>query len=215
MLNYMFMRRKREILLLSIVEMCIIAIFGIITIITNASGIADICIVFGIGVVIVAEVVMGITLLPHEFNYAVGMGRTRKEFYKCNVIITLLYLVICYLIMIAAALGFMVIGFKGEALGIIINPIYSVIIMIVTIFSQFLYLWLFIEHQKVAYIVWIVSCIIVSNLVENSMEIADALIEGTMLDGYGEMIVFALGGIVYTLGFVFVSRKILRMQVRE
>ncbi|MBQ4068704.1 MAG: hypothetical protein IJC76_05590 [Lachnospiraceae bacterium] len=213
MFTYMLERRKREIKLLSIIVICSIAVFGIIAKINNAAAIVDIGITFSIGVVIVAEVIMGITFLPHEFNYAVGMGRTRKEFYKCNVIVTLLYLSISYMIMIVAALGFVVINIKGEAFGVITNPVYSIVVIVATIFSQFFYFWLFMEHQSVVYIVWIITCVLISNLVKNSLEIADALVKGTALNDYGEMLVFTVAGILCILGFIFVSKKILKMQV--
>ncbi len=82
MLAYMFKRRKSEIEILSIIAIYSIAVYGVIAIINNVAAI--------VGVI---------------------MRRTRKEFYKCNVIVTLLYLGISYMIMIDAVLGFAVINF--------------------------------------------------------------------------------------------------------
>lgn len=214
MFNYMLKRRKLEMKILSIIVLCAIVVFGILAKINNAALLVDISITLSVCMVVVGEIVIGMCFLPREFNYTVGMGRTRRDFYKSNIIITLLHMGLCYIVIIGATLGFKLLNLKGEAFGVIINPVYGIVVVFATLFLQLFYFWLFMEYPNIANIAWITMNIFLPNIFFNSLELGDVLVEGTVLNDYGEMVVFAIVGIVCAIGFLLVSKKILRMQVK-
>ena len=216
MIGLMCERRKREITIKFIIMMAILLIFGIWGFLGKHAVIADIGIIFGVFLITLGELIIGMCVLPYEFNYAIGMGKTRKEFYKSNIIITFISVCVLYLVLFVVTNAYALLNLKIEALEYVCNPLFAILVLSISMFGQVFGLWLAMEYPQILWLTGVgVSIVINSMLNNNLLRIVNALVHGTSFEKYNEIVAYIFILFMLVIGFVVISKKVLKLRVNS
>jgi hypothetical protein len=224
MLKIILERRKIELYIL-IGFILFMALTGAVLSILVDEILFIVLIICGVYLIGIAEFIYAMSYMKSEFNYAVGMGKTRKSFFTSNVIVTVVYMLIIYGIVGLSVTSFSIlndvlefnIDISNRFYEYIINPIYGMVTIFLILVCQMFYFWLIMEHPRITFFVFWFGTMIFAQTISNEklFSFYERAIKGTVIEEYSvAFIVVCLVAILSGI-FAILSKKILRLKVVE
>ena len=229
MQKIIFKRRKAEFAIMIIpVIMCTFLIaFLDGYLLSKGKQLLDMAAIFlGTYIGFMGEIIYGMFFLPSEFRMAVSMGKTRKEFLRCEILVTMVWLLLIYLwIGFVYGIGRLVGGVVNGKSNImeafqlsdvvksVIIVIFAILLIVVLQFTVFLATE---SNKKFVSLFWILH-MLGSIFLGKIREYFDGVVNGLsgVLSGeyVSQMILVGIFAVLLLWGGV-VIKKLLRLQVK-
>lgn len=171
---------------------------------------------------LLGEVFYGMLCMPNEFRLAITMGKTRKEFLRCEILVTMTWLLLLYLTNGAEILIGSIVQNENNIMALLGSVgigkcILYVVLNIVVITILQLTLFLATESNgnliKIGYIILWLGSVLLGKLGKYCKYLVDSL-SGVFVGNYLPLIILISIFVVLFLWGRFVIKKLLRLQVK-